>query len=138
VEKVQGEIPDRERRNEIVSQLESSLDPIKPLDGEEEMMRRWSDLQASFPPVDLYEQTVAERWRTLGCAVEGAPYVLSGLARMMATPSASPFARESKRLPELAADYLKEECAGAHGIPESTRTMLVRLRDSAPQQGAAK
>jgi uncharacterized protein YjbI with pentapeptide repeats len=110
------------------------LDPTRPLDGEQEMARRWADLQAASPARDVYEKELAKLWREIGCAAAGAPYVLTNLIETAQSNRISPFAPGSAQIPQLAADFLTESCAGARGISESTRAQLIALRDQAPQQ----
>jgi hypothetical protein len=121
------------------------------------MAAHWIDLQKSPPPIDLYEKEVAEQWREIGCAVDGAPHVITRLVNIMSTISASslgpipliaedwvkfehsrifisPFSPDSAEVLRLAADFLKEDCAGARGITERTRMQLKALHDRVPQQ----
>ena len=111
------------------------------------MARRWAELEAAPPEREIYEEKLAELWRGIGCAADGAPFVLTGLLRIMSMSTSSssaalaessyaisPFADHSVQVPKLAADFLKEDCAGARGISEHTRAMLMKLRDAAPQE----
>jgi hypothetical protein len=102
------------------------------------MASRWVELQAASPELGIYEEKLAELWRGIGCASGGAPFVLTGLVgNISISPlGSSPFAENSVQVPKLAADFLKEDCAGARGISEYTRTKLIKLRDAAPQASA--
>ena len=44
----EGEVPKRRGRTETLALLEQRLDPAKPVDGEEEMARRWIELQGAW------------------------------------------------------------------------------------------
>jgi uncharacterized protein YjbI with pentapeptide repeats len=129
------DIPESDRRTAILRGLERNLDPTKPLDGEEEMARRWIELQGASPEPDIYEEKLANVWRGIGCAADGAPFVLTGLVRTMSGQSPL-FAKRSAQVSRLAADFLKEDCAGAHGISEDTRVALMKLREATNQTPA--
>jgi uncharacterized protein YjbI with pentapeptide repeats len=135
------EFPER-RKATIVARLEQTLDPKKPLDGEEEIARRWIDLQDLSPAPNLYEKRLADLWRGLGCAPDGAPFVLTQLANYMSIPMKSdckvdnvlsPFGCYSAQIPQLAADFFKQDCAGARGISNDTKALLTKLRDHVSQ-----
>ncbi len=69
-----NQVPEGQKRRDAVKRLESTLDPNKALEGEKDMARTWTD-HAKHPPArEVYEQSVAELWRTTGCAADGAPY----------------------------------------------------------------
>jgi hypothetical protein len=129
-------IPDGPLKVQALDRVERNLDPAKPLAGEDEMATRWSELQGVSPPPDLYEKKLAEVWRVIGCAPEGAPFVVAGMASRISSSGLSPFASDSAEVPRLAAEFLKEDCAGAHGILEDTRSQLIKLRDTTPQEAA--
>jgi len=107
------------------------LDPAKLLPEEQEIAQHWADLQNASLASDLYERGLTEQWRKIGCAAYGAPYVLSKLSEMLAN-NLSPFASNSAQIPQLAADFLKEDCAGMRGVSEETKTQLRALRDKVP------
>ena len=90
---------------------------------------------AARPAPDVYERGLAEQWRVIGCAPEGAPYVLGKLVEALDTGN-SPFARDSPQVPPLASAFLKDDCAGGHGVSEATRAHLMALRDRAAQPAA--
>ena len=60
---------------------------------------------AARPAPDVYERGLAEQWRVIGCAPEGAPYVLGKLVEALDTGN-SPFARDSPQVPPLASAFL--------------------------------
>ena len=53
-----------------------SLDPTKVLEGEKKIATVWAAREREAPTPEAYEKSLAGRWRKLGCAAEGAPYVL--------------------------------------------------------------
>jgi hypothetical protein len=129
---LEHDVPDGHLRAEALERLDQNLDPAEPLTGEDEMAKRWSELQAVSPQPDVYEKKLAELWRGIGCASEGAPFVLTGLVEHIEDR----FAGDSAEVPRLAAEFLKEDCAGARGISEDTRSRLIKLRDSHPPEAA--
>jgi uncharacterized protein YjbI with pentapeptide repeats len=122
------EDPDRGRRGKVVADLQRTLDPTKPLKGEDEMAKRWIELQARPLAPDLYEKGLARQWREMGCAADGAPFLLASLTGAISHR----FDIDSVQVPLLATDFLSEECAGARGISEGTKARLIELRARAP------
>src|SRR5205823_3120284 len=88
---------------------------------EKEMAERWEKL----PPVSRtgYEAKLAYEWRQIGCSAANAPYVLEGLIETMSSHH-SPFLRNSIQVPELSADFLKDDCAGAIGLSDDAKRKL--------------
>jgi uncharacterized protein YjbI with pentapeptide repeats len=117
----------RELRAEALARVEPRLDPETPLHEEEQMAERWKKLQRS-PAPDTYEAKLAKQWRQIGCSPDGAPYVIAGLIRTMAF-GFSPFSPDSVHVPQLAADFLKDGCAGARGLSDRDKGILKALRD---------
>jgi hypothetical protein len=65
--------------------------------------------------------------------VEGAPYVLRALlARLHG--DVSPFAEDSPEKTKLAAAFLDENCAGAHGLSEKDKAELKKIAAPAAAQ----
>jgi uncharacterized protein YjbI with pentapeptide repeats len=106
------------------------LNPETPLSEEKETAEYWDKLQSLSPAPAIYEAKLAEQWRLIGCSIDGAPYVLAGLVRTLASPD-SPFSRDSVEVPRLATNFLKDDCAGAHGLSDDARARLKALRDRA-------
>lgn len=94
------------------------------------MARHWVYLQRFSPALDAYEAELDKQWRQIGCAPEGAPFVLAGLIRNMADDPL--FARNSPHASQLAADFLKDDCAGARGLPDDAKATLQELRKRVP------
>ncbi len=139
------DIPEGKAKTQALERIQI-LDPAKSLPEAPEIAQRWAVLQNAPPAPAVYEKGLAEQWRKIGCAADGAPYVLTNLAFMLdildivnmpfAKGRSMPFAKDSSQVPQLAADFLKEDCAGAHGISEMARTQLMALRDRALRQPA--
>jgi hypothetical protein len=126
------------------------LDPAKPLKEESEMTQRWVELQSSPPTWAEYESELVNQWQRIGCAVHGAPYVVTALtqilgiqtlsdSRLMTRATSSrpqslrvalfPFAKDISA--RLAIEFLKEDCVGARGISEYGKAELKAVAASA-------
>src|SRR5262249_33978789 len=108
------------------------LDPRKPVDNEDEMVRHWTALQRTSHVPNNYEEGLANTWLRIGCSADEAPYVLERLVEMLPDR----FAPDSVELPKLAAAFLKEDCAGARGISEHVRMVLAKYRDAGPAKSS--
>jgi uncharacterized protein YjbI with pentapeptide repeats len=124
------QIPEGYRRREAVKRVGQSLDPSKPLDGENEMAKIW-EAQARFSlAIEAYEKRVAGIWRETGCAAEGAPYVLR---QLLSSLDSTPFDAQSPQKPVLAAAFLDEEqCPCARGLTNGEKAKLKEIRDRLP------
>jgi uncharacterized protein YjbI with pentapeptide repeats len=111
------------------------LNPQTPLYEEKEIAKHWDDLQRLYSTSDeIYEAKLAKQWRKIGCSTNGAPYVLATLTSILGADFSTPFSEHSVQLPQLAADFLKDECAGARGLSEDAKSKLMALRESASQK----
>jgi hypothetical protein len=110
-----------------MERIEQRLDPTKALEGEKEMAKVWAARESESPSPEVYEKSFAEQWRTTGCAVNGAPYVLRALLARLDTDD-SPFDKGSPEKPKLAATFLDEaHCPGAHGLSEADKAKLKKI-----------
>ena len=133
-ESFKKKVPDDVYRAAPLARIELRLDPEKPLNEEKQMAEHWEELQAAPPPApDVYEAALAEQWRQIGCSTQGAPYVLARLIRYM-DYSLSPFSPGSPQVPQLAAEFLKDNCAGASGLSDDEKGRLKALRDRGAQK----
>jgi uncharacterized protein YjbI with pentapeptide repeats len=123
---IEHEVLQGAMRAEVLKRLEPRLDPEKPLKGEVQMAQRWAELQSSSLTLDAYEEELFNEWHRIGCAVDGTPYVLTALIQRLRF-SRSPFRYNSPQLGRLEAEFLKEDCAGARGLPENTKEILKEL-----------
>jgi Pentapeptide repeats (8 copies) len=111
--------------------IKERLDPMKPVEGEDEMAKVWKTQAGSSPATEVYERRLVEIWSDVGCGAEG-PYVLRGLLVHL-EGGHSPFRRQSPQLPALAKAFLDEEhCPGAHGLTEPEKARLKEIRDRSP------
>jgi hypothetical protein len=115
-----------------MERIEQRLDPAKALEGEEEMVKVWEAKARFSPSVKVYEERLAEIWRTIGCAAEDAPYMIRALlVQLKFIPS--PFEAQSPQPPKLALTFLDEEhCPGARGLTDAERVELKGMRDRSP------
>jgi hypothetical protein len=112
---------------EVLKRLDPRLDPAKPLNDEAEMTQRWAELQNSSLTSSAYEGELFTQWQRIGCAADGAPYVLTSLIQRLRL-HLSPFKQyNSPQLAQLEAEFLKEDCAGAPGLSEDIKEKLKEL-----------
>jgi hypothetical protein len=103
------------------------------MDGE--MATIWATRERESPTPVAYTKTLAGQWRELGCAAEGAPYVLHGLAAQLSNTLISPFRDQSEEAKSLAFDLLDEaHCAGARGLSEADKAELKKIATPAAPQ----
>jgi hypothetical protein len=117
-----------------MARIERRLNPAKALEGEKEMAEIWAAREGMSPTPEAYAKTLAGQWRKLGCAAEGAPYVLQGLVRQLSDTWSSPFRDQSAEAKALAADFLYKDCAGAHGLSEADKAKLKKIAAPAAQK----
>ncbi len=123
------QVPEGRERADAMKSIEQRLDPEKPLDGEDEMAKIWTDQAGSPPAKDVHEKRLAEVWRETGCAAEGAPYVVRGVLVRLGGVG-RPFDEQSPQPSALAAAFLDEEhCPGARGLTEVEKAKLKAIRD---------
>jgi hypothetical protein len=94
------------------------------------MAQTWAELQSSSLTLCAYEEELFNQWQRIGCAVGGAPYVLTALIHML-RDHLSPFKYDSPQLARLEAEFLKKYCAGARGLSEETKGTLKALTTTA-------
>ena len=99
------------------------------------MAKVWAAHERDFSAPEVYEKNLAEQWRKTGCAAEGAPDVLNGLAAQLNNEFVSPFRDQSDAAKALAAEFLDEaHCAGAHGLSEDDKAKLKKIAAPAAPQ----
>jgi uncharacterized protein YjbI with pentapeptide repeats len=125
--RIEQEVP-APRRAQTLARVDPVLDPAKPLKDEAEMAQNWAERQRSSPTPTDYEVELARRWREIGCAADGSPYVLKTLINYMTGTSV--FAEGSPQRAQLATEFLKEGCAGASGLAEDDKAKLKALTGS--------
>ena len=96
----------------------------------------WKKRDASLPSRAAHEAEMAKHWDQAGCQARGAPHVVRALTRSLAADNrffgrVSPFEPGSPHPAKLAAAFLAESCAGAHGLSADDRSTLQQLIPSA-------
>ena len=130
---ITDQVPEGEKRRAAMERIAQSLDPTKPMEGEDEMARFWEDQAHSSVAHEDYEKRLAGVWRETGCAEEGAPYVLRAFLSRLEVSWDSPFDEQSPHLPALAATFLDEaHCPGANGLTDAEKAKLKAIRDRPP------
>ena len=115
--------------------IEQRLDPTKALEGENEMAKIWAARERETPAPEVYAKSLAGQWRELGCAAEGAPYVLPGLIRQLSDFHRPRLPDQSDAEKALVAAFLDEaHCAGAHGLSEADKAELKKIAAPAAPQ----
>ncbi len=106
---------------------------------DEASARAWADIaEASSRSPKPYPEVLAETLEDVGCAADGAPYVMSGLIRELDYR----FEKGSSQEAAVAAAFLNEaNCPGARGLSEENKAKLQEIRDrglpAAPGPGPA-
>ena len=86
----------------------------------------WDNIRLSSLTAEKYEQVLVEGLRETGCNVDGAPYVIRGILDFLALR----FSHLSSNVGALASAFLDDfQCIGAHGLTETERFYLKRMRD---------
>jgi len=123
-------VPEGDNRSLAMARIEQSLDPTKHLEGEKEMAKIWAAHELEFA-YEKYIESLAGQWRELGCAAEGAPYVLHALIARFSSPlSISPLEFPPNVTKDLAAAFL----ACAHGLSEADEAKLKNIAAAATPQ----
>jgi hypothetical protein len=111
-----------------MKRIEPRLDPTKPLEGEDEMAKTWAARERESSTPKAYEKSLAEQWREVGCAAEGAPYVLHALIALPTYYVLWPLDYQSVEAKALASAFLDEaHCPGAHGLSEADKARLKEI-----------
>jgi hypothetical protein len=116
---IEQKLHDEGRRKAALARLDPRLDPSKQLKDEPAMKESWRALEGSSA-TDEAQQEMANQWRRIGCAADGAPYVLTALSRNMSK------LRDSWRQ-QVATAFLDPKCAGGRGMSPKTMEELQAL-----------
>jgi uncharacterized protein YjbI with pentapeptide repeats len=129
------EVPEGAAKRAAMERIEQRLDPAKALEGEDEMAKIWAAREREAPIPEAYEKSLASQWHIIGCADEGAPYVLHALIVRLSRSDASPFSDRSDEAKALAAAFLNEgNCPSAHGLSEADKATLKKIAAPAAPQ----
>jgi len=85
---------------------------------------------------DSYFNTLAKTLKEIGCAADGAPYVVGALIRPISAVRVQldyRFGPNLSQEAEVAAAFLDEpKCPGARGLSEENKAKLQEIRDRSP------
>jgi len=114
------------RRYQLLGQIATLEKP--PYVADEGSAKAWTDLaKESERSAGSYSNTLAKTLKEIGCAADGAPYVISGLIR---GPGLRGLRRNSSQEAEVAAAFLDQaKCPGARGLSEENKAKLQAIRD---------
>ena len=116
----------------LISRLKSP-----PYVTDEASAKRWTDLaNESARLADSYFNTLAKTLKEIGCAADGAPYVVGALIRPISAVRVQldyRFGPNLSQEAEVAAAFLDEpKCPGARGLSEENKAKLQEIRDRSP------
>jgi uncharacterized protein YjbI with pentapeptide repeats len=125
------QVPEGDKRRATVERIKQSLDPSMAFDGEREIAKEWTKHEQSSAhavsrdsAAKQWSARVAEQWREVGCAADGAPYVIRALLAW----TRELFHATSPQEARVAAAFLDtEHCPGARGLAEDEIAELKAL-----------
>ncbi|MGD0105906.1 MAG: hypothetical protein ABSC06_17975 [Rhodopila sp.] len=113
------------------------MDPDRALDSDHDIEAAWKRRRS--PPTAEFEEARSKVWKEIGCAADGAPFVVAALVEQLrgfGNVFPSEFANDSPHPAQIAAAFLRDDCAGASWISASTRAKLTELAKHAPAVAA--
>jgi uncharacterized protein YjbI with pentapeptide repeats len=88
--------------------------------------KAWADLEGASISVERDPNALSKLLRQIGCAADGAPYVIGGLIRRLDERFEGKLSQEA----EVAAAFLDgAKCPGARGLSEENKAKLQGIRD---------
>ncbi len=128
-------IPEGQARKAALKRIDPTLNPAPPpYPNEDAIAARWNKANTPHTPQNEQEAEIAGHWKSTGCKAGFALHVVTALARRMNTrdnffTADSPFAENSPRAAQLAADFLHPSCAGNKGLSDADTAILIKIRD---------
>jgi uncharacterized protein YjbI with pentapeptide repeats len=114
------------RRDEVLKRI-TAVDPKMPMTGEADMANAWSDLAKVAPSISAYNRSLVHVLRDVGCAPEGAPFVIHEFIPQLLSGL-------RPELAQLAIAFSDEtNCPGAQGLSEEDKTQLRVIADRSSQ-----
>jgi Pentapeptide repeats (8 copies) len=133
---IEDPVPAGPRRDQALRQIATSEKP--PYVADEGSAKAGMHLaEKTARSAGSYFNTLAKSLKEIGCAADGAPYVIGGLIHQLEEPPKllQPhfrFGGDISLEAELAASFLDEaRCPGARGLSEENRAKLREIRDRA-------
>jgi len=129
---IENSVPAGPQRNQALRQIATLEEP--PYGADEASAKAWTDLaKESARSAGSYFDTLAKKLKEIGCAADGAPYVIGGLVRRISANQVRieyGFGRNPSQAAEVAAAFLDEaKCPGARGLSEENKAKLQEIRD---------
>jgi hypothetical protein len=94
------------------------------------LAKGWADLEGASISAKRDPNALAKLLQQIGCAADGAPYVIGGLIRRLDERFEGKLSHEA----EVAVTFLDEaKCPGARGQSEENKTKLQEIRDRGPR-----
>jgi uncharacterized protein YjbI with pentapeptide repeats len=129
-----GTVPDVGRRDAALKRIAPLAK--EPYDEDAVSAKDWLDLAAeSQRSAETYPEALAELLIKIGCGVDGAPYVISGLIRQSSERFRKKVMQGKKAVQEseIARAFLDEaSCPGAQGLSEENKAKLRQMRGPEP------
>jgi len=121
---IETSVPLVDLRDQALQRIATLEKP--PYVADEGSAKAWTDLaNESARSAGSYVNTLAKMFEKIGCAADGAPYVIGALTTRLYR-----FGRNPSEQAEVAAAFLDEaKCPGAHGLSEENRAKLREIRD---------
>lgn len=138
---IENSVPPGGQRDQALRQIAALGKP--PFVVDEASVKAWTNLaNESMRSVGSYFDTLAEKLKEIGCAADGAPYVIAGLMRDAGSSVMREveveravlldlrFENNLSKEAEVAAAFLDEtKCPGAHRLSEDNKAKLRAIRD---------
>lgn len=133
---INSEIPAGSYRGRALERIATLEDP--PSLQDDASVKAWADLAViSSHSAKSYPGRIGKALEQIGCAADGAPYVISGLIQQLDDRFQDSPTQEAA----VATAFLDEaKCPGARGLSEGDKATLRKIRDRAsapPGSGAA-
>jgi len=141
---IENSVPWVGERDQVLRRITTLEEP--PYVADETSAKAWTDLaKESARSSGSYFNTLAEKLKAIGCAADGAPYVIGGLIRRISANQVRLdllFERNLSQEAEVAAAFLDEvKCPGARGLSDENKAKLREIRNrgfpAPPGPGAA-
>jgi uncharacterized protein YjbI with pentapeptide repeats len=122
---IENNVPAGSLRDGALQRIASLKKP--PYFEDEPSAKAWAELEEiSSHSGGLYYETSLKTLETIGCASDGAPYVVGGLIPQLNGRFGD---RLSQETPVLSAFLDEAKCPGVRGLPEEIKSQLKQIRD---------
>ncbi len=118
---------DGEVKDLMLGRLRPNLDPDRPAPGEGEIKASDALVENPAGTQIVHERELHKLWKELGCAADGAPFVLASFVHTLFDEKAVRFKPDSDELSHLAKELSQPACAGSIVMSEETKMRLLDL-----------